>query len=574
MEQPSWINRTLNNRYKIEALLGQGGMSAVYKATDPNLKRVVAIKLIHPHLASDSNFVARFEEEAAAVAKLRHPNIVQVFDFDVEGDVYYMVLEFIPGETLQDRLKRINLAGRLLSIEDAVKFTINICDAIDYAHKQGIIHRDIKPANIMLDVHGQAILMDFGIVKIIGGDSHTATGAVLGTARYMSPEVIRSEVPDPRSDIYSLGITLFEMVSGEPPFNADSAMSLMMMQLNDPVPDISAMRNDVPAVLANIIYKALEKDPAHRFNTAGEMAEELKQALSELEKESASPTPALVPDKLSQDQTELAREASVVEDEVEKLTTSESQVDEIFAGEQEKIDVTAQEEAVGYAETAAKTVVESKPSMPDPTPTTGRGGVSAPSKPATKKSLPFPMVGAGIAGVILIVAIIFGITSLLNRNGSDTLSQADLSATLPAAGGDATDTPTPEPEPLTDTLSPTATFTSTPTETATPTNTLPPLYVRINGITVNASNQYVVEYETFGYTETLPGMHVHFFFDTVPPEEAGLPGGGPWILYGGPRPFTGYYTYDKPAAANQMCALVAYADHSIILESGNCYDLP
>lgn len=238
MEQPTWIGRTLSNRYRIDAMLGQGGMSAVYKATDPNLKRVVAIKLIHSHLSTDPSFVMRFESEAAAVASLRHPNIVQVFDFNNDTGVYYMVLEFIPGETLQDRMKRLAENKRQLSVEDALKFTMNIADAVGYAHQRGMVHRDIKPANIMLDVQGQAILMDFGIVKILGGDSHTSTGAVVGTARYMSPEIIRGEVADHRSDIYSLGVTLYEMLSGRPPFVADSAMTLMMMHLNDPVPDV------------------------------------------------------------------------------------------------------------------------------------------------------------------------------------------------------------------------------------------------------------------------------------------------------------------------------------------------
>ena len=192
MNQPTWIGRTLSGRYKIEALLGQGGMSAVYKATDPNLKRVVAVKLIHPHLSSDPAFVLRFEGEASAVASLRHPNIVQVFDFNDDGGVYYMVLEFIPGETLQDRMKRLNDVGRKLSIKEALTCTLNICDAVGYAHQRGMVHRDIKPANIMLDVHNEAILMDFGIVKILGGESHTSTGAVVGTApicRQKSSEV-------------------------------------------------------------------------------------------------------------------------------------------------------------------------------------------------------------------------------------------------------------------------------------------------------------------------------------------------------------------------------------------------
>ena len=165
MSSPTWIGQTLNGRYVIQELLGQGGMSAVYKASDPNLKRVVAIKLIHPHLAMDNQFVQRFEEEAAAVASLRHPNIVQVYDFNSDKDVAYMVLEFIPGETLQDHLKRLAAQNRSMSIESAIKYTINMCEALGYAHQRGMIYRDIKPANIMLDVFGQAILMDFGIVK-------------------------------------------------------------------------------------------------------------------------------------------------------------------------------------------------------------------------------------------------------------------------------------------------------------------------------------------------------------------------------------------------------------------------
>jgi serine/threonine-protein kinase len=221
MEQPTWIGRSLNGRYKIDALLGSGGMSAVYKAYDPNLRRTVAIKLIHPHLSTDLDFVYRFKKEAAAVAAFRHPNIVQVFDFDSDGEVYYMVLEFVPGETLQDRLKHLKKNNTPMPVEQAVRIILNMCDALSYAHKQGTIHRDIKPANIMLDPEGQAILMDFGIVKILNATSHTATDAVVGTARYMSPEVIRSEYPDERSDIYSLGVTFFEMVSGQPPFNAD-----------------------------------------------------------------------------------------------------------------------------------------------------------------------------------------------------------------------------------------------------------------------------------------------------------------------------------------------------------------
>src|SRR5688500_7993467 len=261
MDQPTWIGRTLSDRYRIDALLGQGGMSAVYKATDPNLKRVVAIKLIHSHLSTDPSFIYRFEAEASAVANLRHSNIVQVYDFNNDGGVYYMVLEFIPGETLQERLKRLSNANRLLSIEEILKFAVNICDAMGYAHQRGLIHRDIKSANIMLDIYGQAILMDFGIVKILGGEGHTSTGAVVGTARYMSTEIIRGDVVDHRADIYSLGVTLYEMLSGHAPFEADSAMTLMMMHLNDPVPRVRSFRAEMPDAISNVVEKALQKKP-------------------------------------------------------------------------------------------------------------------------------------------------------------------------------------------------------------------------------------------------------------------------------------------------------------------------
>ena len=281
MSTNDWIGKTLAGRYQIEELMGQGGMSAVFKANDPNLKRVVAIKMIHEHLSSDSGFVIRFEEEAAAIAQLRHPNIIQVYDFNNEEGVYYMVMEFIPGETLQEQLKRLNQTDRCMQLDDVVEYMINICEASDYAHNRGMIHRDIKPANIMLSVYKQAILMDFGIAKILGGQQHTATGAVVGTAQYMSPEQIKGEQLDRRSDIYSLGVTLFEMASGHPPFEADSAMTLMMMQINDPVPDLQEVNPDVTPEMVAVVNKALAKTKGNRYQTAGEMAAALKGVMGQ-----------------------------------------------------------------------------------------------------------------------------------------------------------------------------------------------------------------------------------------------------------------------------------------------------
>ena len=285
----SWIGKQIGGRYHIEALLGQGGMSAVYRATDPNLRRLVAIKMIHTHLSTDPNFVNRFKEEAAAVARLRHPNIVQVHDFNIDGETYYMVLEFLVGETLQTRLKRLNTAGRHMPLDEAVRLCIQLCEAAGYAHDHELVHRDIKPANIMLNVQGQAILMDFGIVKIIGGDYHTATGATIGTAMYMSPEQISSERVDDRADIYSLGVTLYEMISGRPPYMADSALTLMMMVLNDPLPYPGELRPGIPESLLGVLRKALAKEPAERFQSMAEMATTLRQVQAELARTTLTP---------------------------------------------------------------------------------------------------------------------------------------------------------------------------------------------------------------------------------------------------------------------------------------------
>ena len=527
-QQPTWIGRTLSGRYRIDALLGQGGMSAVYKSTDPNLKRVVAIKLIHPHLSTDPMFVQRFESEASAVASLRHPNIVQVYDFNNDGGVYYMVLEFIPGETLQDRLKRLAENGRQLSVEEAINYTINISDAVGYAHQRGMVHRDIKPANIMLDVQGQAILMDFGIVKILGGDSHTSTGAVVGTARYMSPEIIRGEVADHRSDIYSLGVTLYEMLSGRPPFVADSAMTLMMMHLNDPIPNVRGFRQDIPPEVARILEKCLAKDRNARYQSAAELSVDLRRALASSGQATMVEPPVIASDK----------------------TVAE------------KFDPAAYVAPAVSAPTGRTTGPQ-----PVPAATSASYARPAAASPAPSRR---PLLFAGVAVIALLCLMV---TVVGARFALQTFSRAPSVPTSTIAIPTDTLAATEAPVSIalaTETLAPAETATLEPT----PTETLPPLYVRINSITVNDAGQYVVDYETFGYTEQVPGMHVHFFFNTVPVEQAGSPGSGPWYLYGGPRPFTKYGENDRPANATQMCALVANRNHSIIPGSGNCVNLP
>ena len=528
------VGKTLGKRYVIEEMLGQGGMSAVYKASDPNLKRVVAIKVIHPHLSTDPDFVKRFEEEAAAVAQLRHPGIVQVHDFNRDDDIYYMVLEFVPGETIQDHLKRLNDSGRKLSPTKAMEYMASACDAVDYAHQRGMIHRDIKPANLMLNTLGQVILMDFGIAKIVGSQRHTATGAVVGTAMYMSPEQIKGEQPDRRTDIYSLGVTLFEMVSGRPPFEADSAMTLMMMHINDPVPNPKKLNPDVPDSLVAIINKALAKDPADRYQTAAQMAAALRNALAG---RAAGPVPSAKSTMVEETPTMMksAKATTVEPVGVPRGTVVESSPQPAYKG----------------------TMVESAPQS---TP------YSAPSQPAAKpKSRSMIPILAGVAIVALCLLVGGGYLVSQFLGGGTSPTEPATQTTEPQAATDA---------PLVIVESPTLSVTDTPA--ATPTEVIPPgPYVRINSITIDANNHYVVEYETFEFTEALPGMHIHFFFNTVSLQNAGSPGSGPWILYGGPRPFTKYSVSDKPAGATQMCARVANSNHTLVsLESGNCVDLP
>jgi len=567
MAKSKWTGKKLSNRYLIDEMLGQGGMSAVYKATDPNLKRVVAVKMIHTHLSSDPDFVRRFEEEAAAVAQLRHHGIIQVYDFNQDDDVYYMVLEFVPGETIQDHLKRFNESGRRISIANAVTYMADVCDAVDYAHQRGMIHRDIKPANLMLNPQGQVILMDFGIAKIVGGQRHTATGAVVGTAMYMSPEQIRGEQPDRRSDIYSLGVTLFEMVGGHPPFQADSAMTLMMMHVNDPVPDPRKLNPEVPDDLTAVINKALAKNPNDRYQTAAQMASALRNIAARIKSGSLVDMPA-VGGTMIEDSPMVKAGADATAYENIPSTPAGTIV-----------------ESAPHQSMPAGTMLESAPqaSMPRSRSDVGGTVVESPSvtsalspratgvvaQPAKKSGMSMPIIAGGL--IILACLVVGGI----------------FAASRFLGGGGGASPATEAPVLIVNTEVPTATIsveitptlsepTEIPTETAIPFTPTPDTpYVVITGIRIE-NNKYVVDFETVNYPSA-PQLHVHMFFNTVPPEQAGSPGSGPWKLTGGPygnSPFTQYGPSNRPGNATQMCSLVANTNHTVIPNSGNCVDLP
>src|SRR5262245_46020969 len=222
-------------KYQILECLGQGGMAEVYRAYQPSLDRHVAIKLLHTRLAGEANFIDRFRREATLVARLRHPHIVQVHDFEVENEQYYMVMELVEGGTLTTELEERRLKDRPFSLLEIVQIFTALTSAIDYAHARGMIHRDLKPGNIMFSAEGQVVLTDFGIARILDGANPTVTGVITGTPAYMSPEQGKGERGDERSDIYSLGVILYELVTGRVPFEGTTPFGVIMKHVNEPL---------------------------------------------------------------------------------------------------------------------------------------------------------------------------------------------------------------------------------------------------------------------------------------------------------------------------------------------------
>jgi eukaryotic-like serine/threonine-protein kinase len=271
--------RILDGRYQLGSLLGAGGMARVYVATDRVLERQVAVKVLSPSDAQDPLFVERFRREARAAARLSHPNIVAVFDSGCDADLPYLVMEYVPGQSLAQLLAR---QGRLAP-RRAVELAIQVCGALAAAHAQGLVHRDIKPANVLVGPDGQVQVTDFGIVKAAAAATLTGTGTVLGTAAYLSPEQAQGGPVDARSDLYGLGCVLYELLCGSPPFGsgADRSPVAIATRHVSELPEPPSARNPLVApALEAVVLTALAKDPAQRYQSAVELQHALERVLA------------------------------------------------------------------------------------------------------------------------------------------------------------------------------------------------------------------------------------------------------------------------------------------------------
>ncbi len=268
------VGRSLG-QFRIVERIGAGGMATVFKAYQPNLDRYVAIKVLPAYHARDPIFVKRFVQEARAVAKLVHPNILQIHDFGEQDNITYIVMEYVEGGTLKDRLKRP------IAVPEAVDYMIQAAEGLNCAHNNGIVHRDVKPANMLLRKDGYLLLSDFGIAKILEGTTNlTRVGTGIGTPQYMSPEQGTGQAVDRRSDIYSLGIVLFHCLAGRVPFTAENPLTITVKHLNDPLPVEMLRMAGIPSPIEQVVVKMAAKAPQDRYQTTDELIAALTEALT------------------------------------------------------------------------------------------------------------------------------------------------------------------------------------------------------------------------------------------------------------------------------------------------------
>jgi len=269
------IGKSINGRYKIKELIGGGGMSNVYLAHDMILDRDIAIKILRYDFSNEEELRRRFQREALSTTSLAHPNIVNIFDVGEDGSVHYLVMEYVPGKTLKEYI----IEHSPVSPERAVEIMKQLTSALAHAHHNQIVHRDIKPQNILMDAEGNVKISDFGIAMALSATSYTQTNSVLGTVHYLSPEQARGGTANKKSDIYSLGIVMYELITGKLPFSGESAVSIALKHLQTETPSLRDAVPTLPQSLENIVLKATAKNMQHRYQSADEMEEDLATAL-------------------------------------------------------------------------------------------------------------------------------------------------------------------------------------------------------------------------------------------------------------------------------------------------------
>lgn len=269
------IGKRISGRYKILDMIGGGGMANVYLAHDMILDRNVAVKMLRLDLTNDEEFIRRFRREAQSATSLDHPNIVNIYDVGEEEDLYYIVMEYVDGQTLKQYIQK----NSPLRVEETIDIMLQLTSAISHAHHNNIIHRDIKPHNILVDQNGKVKITDFGIAVALSATSITETNSVLGSVHYLSPEQARGGMANKKSDIYSLGIVMFELLTGRLPFSGESAVSIALKHLQSETPSVRRWNPAIPQSVENIVLKATAKDPFHRYNSVDDMHEDLSTAL-------------------------------------------------------------------------------------------------------------------------------------------------------------------------------------------------------------------------------------------------------------------------------------------------------
>ncbi|MEA2425296.1 MAG: eukaryotic-like serine/threonine-protein kinase [Thermoleophilaceae bacterium] len=270
------IGTLLANRFRLEEKIGSGGMSTVYRAFDETLERSVAIKVLHADMSQDDSQLERFRREARAAARLSHPHVVTVIDAGEDDGRPFIVFEYVEGETLKERIRRV---GRL-PVAEAIAYAIEMGRALMAAHAERIVHRDVKPQNVLIDAEGRAKVTDFGIARSLELDGLTAAGRVLGTTDYVAPEQAIGDGATQQADIYSLGICLWEMLTGDVPFKGDNQVAVAMQHVRDPLPDVQHLRPEVSSVLASVVDRATRKELKNRYGDVSEMVHDLEQALA------------------------------------------------------------------------------------------------------------------------------------------------------------------------------------------------------------------------------------------------------------------------------------------------------